>query len=158
MSNKVTRRVAIGSVVGLAAAPLVLRALRAKYYVKLAEDSGTWKVPVEYRGERIVIEVPRMAMRTPEDEETFEAVAQEQWIKNPRVIEANKRLREEYEESKEREKRRRLAQIDADEKRELAEIARMPGEEKEKQDAARWIKEQMRACRTQAVEHTSSAP
>ncbi len=151
MSNKVTRRVAIGSVVGLAAAPLVFRALRAKYYVNgaSARTVGGRKIVRKFRGQEITLDIPRMELRTPEDEEKLRAILIEQVKKNPKFVEMNKSILDEW---KAETKAEGVAQIDESEKRELEELAKTPVREQEKRALAKQIRETAQACRKKVSE------
>ncbi len=157
MRNKVTRRVAIGSVVGLAAAPLVFRALKGRYEVNMPDRASARTVGgtivTDYRGKTITLEVPRMQLRTPEDQKNFESLVLEQIKKNPTVVEVDKL---EFEKWIETNKKNGMAQLDRWEKKDLEEIAMGSGGEEGKRVAAKEIKEVMQACRNYYTEFLAS--
>jgi hypothetical protein len=154
MSNKVTRRVALGSLAGgLAAAPLVIHALKSKYHVDMPDGASAstvgGKIVTNYDGKEITLDIPRMELKTPEDEEKFKAIVFEQLKKNPTVAEVNK-LR--FEDWKERNNKLRMAELDELEKQQLKEIANSSVGEEEKHALAKRVKEGIQARRTQSAE------
>jgi hypothetical protein len=103
MDKKVTRRVVLGSVAaGLGAAvaaPFIIRALKGKYKVVLPEGTRPrtfgGKIVTKYDGVDIQIEVPKMVIKTPEDEKKFKELIMEEIKKTPQFAEQNqKKLRD----------------------------------------------------------------
>jgi hypothetical protein len=94
--KKVTRRVAIGTAIGtIAASPFIIRALRGKYEVDLPEGTRPMtlggRIVTQYDGVEIVIEVPKMVIETPEDEEKFKELVMEEVKKTPQFAEQNQK-------------------------------------------------------------------
>ena len=77
-------------------------------------------IVTDYRGKTITLEVPRMQLRTPEDQKNFESLVLEQIKKNPTVVEVDKL---EFEKWIETNKKNGMAQLDRWEKKDLEEIA-----------------------------------
>ncbi len=126
MSNKVTRRVALGSIAGgLATGALVLRALRSKYHINLPDGTLArtvgGKIRITYLGQNITVDVPHMQIKSPEDEKKYLSIVTEQARKNPRVVQAE-RVR--FEKSKQEYMASRIATIDAEERQLLETVAR----------------------------------
>jgi hypothetical protein len=98
--EKITRRAVIGTAVGtVAVSPFVIRALLGKYEVDLPEGTRPMtlggKIVTQYEGVEIEIEVPKMVIKTPEDEAKFKELVMEEIKKTPQFAEVNrKKLRD----------------------------------------------------------------
>ncbi|MGO8744936.1 MAG: hypothetical protein ACLQNE_02995 [Thermoguttaceae bacterium] len=100
MQNKVSRRVAIGSIAaGLGGTAIVIRALRGKYKVDLPEGTRPTtlggRIVTQYDGVNVEIEVPKMVIKTPKDEKKFKELVMEEVKKTPQFAEQNRKLLEE---------------------------------------------------------------
>jgi hypothetical protein len=147
MSNKVTRRVALGSIAGgLAAGGLVLRALRSKYHINLPDGASArtvgGKTPITYLGQNITVDVPHMQIRGPEDEKKYLSIVAEQARKNPKIVQAE-RVR--FEKSKQEYMDSRIAIIDAEERQLLEQVAKADVGEQDKKALTEYIRERIRA-------------
>ncbi|TVS20158.1 MAG: hypothetical protein EA424_05375 [Planctomycetaceae bacterium] len=97
MEKKVlTRRAAIGAgITVMVAAPLIIRALRDVYEVDIPAGMRPvtlgGKTVTQYEGIEIEIEVPKMAIETPEDEEKFKELVMEEVKKTPQFAEVNRK-------------------------------------------------------------------
>jgi hypothetical protein len=151
MSNKVTRRVALGSIAaGLGGTALVLRALKARYDVAMPSGTGTVKVTRKYRGRDITVDVPLKRPSTPQEKKEIEEQIMEQLKKNPTYIEVETQEREKFRDERRKEAIRTYDEL---EKRELADLAKKPYQKEEKKAAAKAIKEYVRACKARALDH-----
>lgn len=176
MSNKVTRRVAIGSIAGgLAGVVAVLSGLRGRYKATMPEGAPVrtvgGKTVLDFNGKKVTVDIPPMEIRTPEDLKKYQAIMLEQMRKNPQVIEEIERLKKNPEEIeqlrknpeviaqgekwKEEEKKRQLAIIDRREKEMLDECAKSRWTEQEKQEIAKKTRELVKTWRTKIVENIS---
>lgn len=168
MSNKITRRVALGSiVVGLGGTAFVLQALRGKYCVDLSQGTNArivgGKTVVDFYGKKVTVDIPPMEIRTEEDAKRYAKTMREQLRKNPQVNEEIERLLEkgglqltsQQKEWVEEEKKRELASIDQHEKEMLDECEKSRWTEREKQELAKNIREMMQIGRTKIVERFS---
>jgi len=170
MSNKVTRRVALGSIAGsLAGTAAVLSVLKGRYKVTMPEGASVKAVGgkrvLDFHGKKVTVDIPPMEIQTPEDKKRYMAIMREQLIKNPQVIEEMEQLKKDPqvieklktqgEKWKEEEKKGELASIDQREKESLDECATSPWTEQEKQEFAKKIRETMQARRAETVERIS---
>lgn len=150
MSNKVTRRVALGSIAaGLGGTALVLRALKARYDVAMPSSTGTRKVTVKLNGQDVTIDVPRKIPSTPQEKKELLDQITAQLRKYPFYIEEETRNREKLRDESRKEA---IAGFAGVEKRQLADLATKPYPKKEKEAAAKAIKEYVRATKDRALE------
>jgi len=151
MQNKVTRRVAIGSIAGgLGSAALVVHALKARYGVPVPSDSGTMKVTQQYYGRDITVDVPLKRPSTPEEQTQLEEQVLAQLKKNPTYIEMETQSRKKRRDESRKETIAGYAEL---EKRQLADLAKQPFTAAQKRDAAKEIKGYIRASQTRALDH-----
>jgi hypothetical protein len=98
--KKMTRRAVIGTAIGtVTVSPFVIRALLGKYEVDLPEGTRPrtlgGKIVTQYEGVEIEIEVPKMVIKTPEDEAKFKELVMEEIEKTPQFADVNrKKLRD----------------------------------------------------------------
>ena len=149
MDNKVTRRIALGTIAGgLAGAAIVIHALKDRYKVNMPSGNGTMKVTQKYYGRDITFDVPLKRASTPQEEKEIEEQLTEQLKKNPTYIEVETQRREKF---RDESRKRAIAGYAELEKRQLADLAKQPFSEKEKQAAAGAIKEHIRACKARSL-------
>jgi hypothetical protein len=153
MSNKVTRRAALGSIIAsLVGAAFVVRGLKGRHEVNMPNGAPVetvgGKFVMKYEGRDVTLDLPRMELRTQEDKDRLKAIIAEQLKKNPTVQEVR---RLEFKAWKEENKRVQLAGIDEFEKERLGEIAASKMSEEEKRVAAKELKERVLALRAQCV-------
>jgi len=161
MSEKrITRRqIVLGSAIaGVAGAAGIVHVLRAVYDVEIPDGESArtvgGKIVGDYDGKEITLEVPRMELNTPEDEEKFKAKILENLEKNPQFTEANEKK---FEQWKEKNKQSALAHLEETEKQYLKEIAGMDIDEKQKQALINQMKEDMKAGRDKVLGVISKA-
>ena len=136
MQNKVTRRVALGSIAaGLAGTPIVIRALRGKYEVDLPEGTarGTigGRIVTQYDGAVIEIEIPKMVIKTPADEERFKEVVMEQIKKTPEFAEQNRKRLEQAKSQGRQKVLARFAELEKDVRQGIANSTQLSKREKD---------------------------
>ena len=148
--KKVTRRAAIGLGVGVAAAPLIIRALRARYNVAMPSGTGTVQVTMKYDGRDITLDVPLKRPSTPQEEKELETQLMEQLKKHPTYIEVEK---QEGEKNRERRRKSVIAGYDNLEKQQLQDLVKLPLSEREKQAAAKQIKDDIQASKARSLDY-----
>ncbi len=147
--KKLTRRAAIGlGIGGMAAAPFIIRALKAPYAIP--SRGGTHRTTVKFQGREITLDVPMDKLGTPQGQKEAEAQIMEQLENDPTFVEAN----EQWKEGLMKEHRKSiLSEADKLEKRQLENLAKLPISEEERQAAIRNIKENKRAAVTGGLDY-----
>jgi hypothetical protein len=153
MSNKVTRRVALGSIAGgLAGTVAVLSALKGKYRVDMpdgASVNGSRKLTIYVGGTPTTIELPAGRV----DKKTLETIIEEHIKHDPKLQEAKAMS---FKKWKEQDLEARMAQLDKREKEQLDSVASSTLGEQEKKELVELVKKSTFASREKARHHMDS--
>lgn len=126
MQNKVSRRIALGSIAGgLASTVAVLSVLKGRYKVNMPDGASAnavtvgGKTVVDYHGVKITVDVPRMALKSQDDVKKAGEIVAAAVKKDPKYAEVNKM---EFEKWKETNRQTRMAELAKMEKEDFQKI------------------------------------